>query len=156
MARSHVAARWWQVTGMQCSLVKAQVQQCSGGVDPLDANTACRGKDALSMLPDAQNVKDLEQVQGSNFSSSKHQTACPNLEILGRLNIVEYVRIIISDCIRLCQIISDCLAVFRALAMFSFPSQASLVVNELVAVRDSAKAPSKTMGSMGLMGSMGG
>ena len=104
------------------------------------------------MLPDAQNVKDLEQVQGSNFSSSKHQTACPNLEILGRLNIVEYFRIIktknVSDYVRLYQI----LAVFRALAMFSFPSQASLVVNELVAVRDSAKAPSKNDGIDGIDG----
>ena len=41
---------------------------------------------------------------------------------------------------------------FRALAMFSFPSQASLVVNELVAVRDSAKAPSKNDGIDGIDG----
>jgi len=54
----------------------------------------------------------------------------------------------VSDYVRLYQI----LAVFRALAMFSFPSQASLVVNELVAVRDSAKAPSKNDGIDGIDG----
>ena len=114
--------------------------------DPLDANTACRGKDALSMLPDAQNVKeDLEQVQGCNFSrSSNHQTACPNLEDLRILwNVLE------SHHIRFSQIIFvlHCFAMFWSLAMFSFPScQASLLVNELVAVRDSAKAASKNDG----------